>query len=133
MDQTSLVTMFETGQRFVDVLKRTRSVKLEAAFWWLDDHDEWSLVIATPVVHEKGRLETVRRIEAAIRKSDPAFLELINKLHVMTPSEGLMTVLDGGRGKVPLNRLITRQWIRGAFARGAYFYHFALKTFAEAS
>ena len=106
-------------------------MRIEAAFWWLDD-DEWRFVVATPIVHEKGRLPVHRKIRRALEddKVPGEYLGILDRLDMLSPSEGLITNLDvDSLGDVRLGRLILGEGVRGIYVEGAYFYHFAPKTF----
>ena|SRR5258708_9933062 len=121
----------EAGQTIFEQLRQHNELRIEAAFWWQED-EEWRFVVATPIVHEEGRLPAHRKIRKAIErtKTPGEYLSILDRLDVLTPSEGLITVLDIGMlGEVPLGRLIVGESIRGVYVEGAYFYHFAPKTF----
>jgi len=121
----------EAGQRIFEHLSQHDELRIEAAFWWQED-EEWRFVVATPIVHEEGRLAAHKKIRRAIEgnKVSGEYLSILDRLDVLTPSEGLITVLDTGLlGEVPLGRLIVGESIRGVYVEGAYFYHFAPKTF----
>src|ERR1700730_15000498 len=110
MAEAALVTGdIEAGRRVFERLSRVKDLRVEAAFWWRED-EEWRFVVATPIVHEEGRLAAHRRIRAALDVEEArGDLKILDRLDVLSPSEGLITVLDAGaQGQVPLGRLIAR-------------------------
>ena len=133
MDSNLLVNGdIKLGREFVDIVTRSRRVRLEAAFWWREE-DDWRFVTATPVVHQHGRLEAHRRIEQALGTQKERFRHILDKLDALSPSEGLIAVLDiGSIGAVPLNRPVRDEKVGSAFVSAAYFYVFAPATFAAA-
>ena len=134
VDTTLVDDDIAVGRAMFERLSQRQELRIEAAFWWHAD-DEWRFVVATPIVHEEGRMPAHRKIRAAIGgdKAPESWLRILDRLDVRSPSEGLMTVLDvGSLGKVPLGRRIVRESVRGVYVEGAYFYHFAPKTFTPA-
>ena len=130
MDQNELVEKdFQIGKRFSDLLKKSSGLRVEAAFWWLED-DEWRFIVATPVVHERGRLVTHEMIRKAVGGKTKEFQSILSRLDVLSPSEGVITVLDiGSHEKTPLNRRVVDEALHGAYVHGAYFYYFAPHTY----
>jgi hypothetical protein len=129
-----LVTEIEAGRTFFDLLGKTGDLRIEAAFWWEEDQ-EWRFVVSTPIVHEEGRLAAYRKISEAIggNAATESHKAILDRLDALSPSEGLITVLDvGSQSEVPIRRLIDRESIRGVYVEGAYFYHFAPKTYIAA-
>jgi len=123
----------EAGRTIFEHLRQHDELRIEAAFWWQED-EEWRFVVATPIVHEEGRLPAHRQIRRAIDSDNVSgdCLGVLDRLDVLSPSEGLITVLDIGLlGEVPLGRLIVGESVRGVYVEGAYFYHFAPKTFTR--
>jgi hypothetical protein len=134
MVEAALVTAeIEAGRRIFERLSQAKDLRLEAAFWWREE-EEWRFVIATPIVHEEGRLPAHRRIREALEAdATRGDLKILDRLDVLSPSEELITVLDvGSQGQVPLRRLIVRENVRSVYVDGGYFYQFAPKTFAPA-
>ena len=134
MVETALVTAdIDAGSRVFERLSQVKDLRLEAAFWWREA-EEWRFVIATPIVHEEGRLPAHRRIREALEGDGTrGDLKILDRLDVLSPSEELITVLDvGSERQVPLRRLIVRENVRSVYVDGGYFYQFAPKTFASA-
>ena len=133
MDQASLVDRdIALGKKLAEILKNARSLRAEAAFWWQEEN-EWRFIVATPVVHERGRLVAHRKIREALGPKATEFETILTRLDVLTPSEGVITVLDiGSLGQIPLNRQILDEGVRGVYVHGAYFYYFKPHTFAPA-
>jgi len=134
MAKTLLVADIEVGRTFFELLKQDEGLRIEAAFWWEEDH-EWRFVVSTPIVHEAGRLAAYREISKAIGGDAASGIHkaILDRLDVLSPSEGLITVIDvGSEAGVPLGRLIDREGVRGVYVEGAYFYLFAPKTYVSA-
>lgn len=132
MVKAQLVTQdLEAGQTIFNRLRQHDELRIEAALWWQED-EEWRFVVATPIVQERGRLAAHREIRRALEGDHLTMdcLGILDRLDVLSPSEGLITVLDiGSLGAVPLGRLIVGESVRGVYVEGAYFYYFEPKTF----
>lgn len=126
MDQRALVDSdIALGQQFSDILKKSRDVRMEAAFWWQDE-GEWRFIVATPVVYRHGRLGAYDRIRKALGTQCEAFEPILKRLDVFTPDEGIVSALNGGsKAKIPLRRRISDEALRAVYLPGAYFYYFA--------
>jgi hypothetical protein len=68
-------------------------LKVQAAFWWMDD-DTWRLVLVTPPVHEQGPLSVYSRVRDVIESSASVPHELSHRIEVVSPSAGVVTMLD---------------------------------------
>jgi hypothetical protein len=132
MDQTALVGPdVAAGKELIEALGTT--LQVEAAFWWMED-SEWRLVLATPLVHERGPLFVDSRVRDVIESTAKVSRELFDRVQVVSPNSGVIPVLDlGGVEKIPLGRLILKESINSVYIAGAYFYKFQPKTFAKAS
>ena len=129
-------TLVEDDKRIPDgaeLCSRLRAVpglRAEVVAWWYDlNREEWEYVVATPVVHEQGRIPAARAIREAAG-DDLAYL--LEYLHTMSPSESRITVLDiAAQGKVPIGKLLIGRAIQGMYIPGAYFYQFEPRSFAR--
>jgi hypothetical protein len=132
MDQTALVGPDVTaGKELIEALGS--ALQIEAAFWWLED-SEWRLVLATPLVHERGPLFVDSRVRDVVESTAEVSRELFDRVEVVSPNSGVIPVLDlGGVEKIPLGRLILKESINSGYIAGAYFYKFQPRTFAKAS
>ena len=132
MDQTALVGPdVAAGKELIEALGTT--LQVEAAFWWMED-SEWRLVLATPLVHERGPLFVDSRVRDVVESTAEVSRELFDRVEVVSPNSGVIPVLDlGGADKIPLERIILNQSINSVYIAGAYFYKFQPKTFAKAS
>jgi hypothetical protein len=133
MDQAPLVERdIKAGRELVDLLMKAKGLRLEAAFWWWDD-DQWRFIVATPLVHEKGRLAAYRKVQGALGIKIDDLKPVLDRLDILSPSEGVITALDiGSSARIPVNRLVAQEGIEGVYISGAYFYIFAPKSFAHA-
>jgi hypothetical protein len=133
MDQTALVGLYiPAGRRLLEALDGIE-LRIEAAFWWLEE-DSWKLILASPRVHEEGPRIVYSRILDVIESNAELPRDLFEKIQVVSPSAGVVTVFDIGAGaQLPLGRLVLNESIQGVYVEGAYFYKFQPKTFAKAS
>jgi hypothetical protein len=126
----------ELGRELFESLASEASLRIEAALWW-KGRGEWQLIIATPLVHEQGRIATVRRIRQILseRGASQAVRDLLERADVLSPSEsGVINIVQvGSYGQPPLYRLIDREGVNALWVEGAYIYHFAPKSFIEAA
>ena len=51
---------------------------------------------------------------------------------MLTPSEGIITVLDIGSLGASLDRIVEEESVNGAYVKGAYFYRFDPKSYMVA-
>ena len=132
MDQTALVDPDVDGGKTL-FKELESSLRIEAAFWWKED-DNWKLILATPLVYEQGPISVYSRIREIIVSEKPVDRKLFEKIRVVSPSAGVVTLLAfAGEGPLPRGRLIQSESVRGIYVEGAYFYKFEPKTFAKAS
>ncbi len=106
VDQTTLVEPdISAGRKLVEALDS--NLQVEAAFWWMED-DTWRLLLVTPLVHEQGPLFVYSRVRDVIESLTELPRELFHRIEVVSPSAGVVTVLDvGGRGNIPMGRLFS--------------------------
>src|ERR1700693_4617101 len=119
MDQTALVGPdVAAGKELIEALGTT--LQVEAAFWWMED-SEWRLVLATPLVHERGPLFVDSRVRDVVESTAEVSRELFDRVEVVSPNSGVIPVLDlGGADKIPLERIILNQSINSVYIAGAY-------------
>jgi hypothetical protein len=130
VDQTALVGPdVSAGRRLVDALGS--NLQVEAAFWWMEE-DTWSLVLATPLVHEQGPLSGYSRIRDVIESTAALSRDLFDRVNVVSTRSGMIAAFDG-EGQIPLSRLILHESIKNVYVAGVYFYKFQPETFAKAS
>lgn len=106
-------------------------LRVEAAFWWMDD-DTWRLVLVTPLVHEQGPLRVYSRVRDVVESAASVPRELFHRIEVVSPSAGVVTMLDLVGKTPPLDRLVIDESINGVYVAGAYFYKFQPKSLATA-
>ena len=94
MVKTSLVeTDIEEGKRLLKALinaKNGASFRVKAAFWLYDTESQgWRLVIATPLVEEKGPLATYAHLRKVLGSVGPTTLSTLN-ISVVKPNDPLI-------------------------------------------
>jgi hypothetical protein len=94
------------GQRLVSALRDSDTrfavphFLLKAAFWLLDkDAIEWRLVIATPLVDQRGPFSAYTDIQGVLRRLMPISLTM-QDISVVSPNHKLVKVIKKA-GKVP--------------------------------
>ncbi|MFH0810999.1 MAG: hypothetical protein V2A77_11130 [Pseudomonadota bacterium] len=121
MDRTTLVEKdIEAGRKAVETLDK--AFEVTAALWlYSPDSEDWSLVIASPEVADKGPQETYRKIREVLTEPDLAALE--RDITVRKPDDDLI-----GLFKVALHLegiggvRFTRNIINGVLIEDAYVY-----------
>lgn len=123
------------GRALVDLLLQEPEFRLEAAFWelnvemsfWQTPICSWKFVIATPLVHEQGRIPTFNKVEDVIQRNNMAdrFPNFIETADMLSPSEGVVFMLSLAEtsGWLPLNQLIEQTSIGGVWIEGMYIYY----------
>lgn len=102
--------------------------RVKAAFWlYYPESEEWRLVIATPLVDEKGPLDTYSRLQAVLQRSlpeiQPADLYLLN-IAVISPSDPLVKAFRGAMRISEWSPYVrfTRSTLGGRYVEDAYVY-----------
>jgi hypothetical protein len=120
------------GRHLAQALSNT-GLRIEAAFWIWDEARGWRLVLATPLVHELGRLVAYDHLRAstgglALESEEHRVKDLID---LVSPSESVITIFDLARasGTLPENRLIEDEFVGGVWIEGAFVYFFEPRTF----
>ena len=90
--------------------------------------------MATPFAHLEGKPEALKRVRAAIAEDQlPEFEPALEDLEVVSPSSGLITVLDSAPRKfLRLDRFAIDEAFGDLWVKGAYIYYFRPKTFIRA-
>ncbi len=127
------------GRRFLDALKepteltigrRRLSVvgahhfRVKAAFWWyLPESLEWRLVIATPLVDEKGPLATYKDIQKVLIWHPDLNLSLQN-ISVLSPKDERVKAFNKAMriAPDPDGVRFTRSALNGTYIDDAYVY-----------
>jgi hypothetical protein len=132
MDKTALVAPdVAAGRELIEALG-TAGLRVEAAFWWLEDN-EWRLILATPLVRERGPLFVDSRVRDVVESANLP-RELFDSVEVVSPSAGVVTMLSlGGEEHIPKDRLVLNESMNSIYIAGAYFYKFQPKSFDRAS
>lgn len=128
MVETALVEKdLEEGRRLIDALKESKpgwaSFRVRAAFWqYRNDWDEWRLVIATPLLEEKGRLATyahLRRVLGSIKAELPP-----QKISIVSPHDPLVTAFRGALRVAPNPKGVrfTKSMVGDTYVEDAYLY-----------
>jgi len=120
----------EKGRSLVEFLRST-DLRVEAAILEINDDRELRLIIATPLVHEYGRLPIYDKLQTLVLGQPANLRELVDAVDLRSPSEGIITILDQARGsgRLPLNRWIEGEMHNGFWLEGLYIYFFDPKTF----
>ena len=129
MVKTSLVEQdLKDGKRLLEALNKPKpngtTFRVKAAFWlYRPESMEWRLVIATPLVDEKGRLATYVHLRKVLDFIQPLNLSTHN-MTVMSPRDPLVKALRGALRIAPNSEgeRFTRDMVGGAYVEDAYLY-----------
>jgi len=100
MVKTSLVEQdLNEGKRLLEVLDRPKpngtSFRVKAAFWlYRPESMGWRLILATPLVDEKGRLATYAHLRKILDSIQPLNLSTHN-ISVLSPRDPLVKAVRG--------------------------------------
>jgi hypothetical protein len=131
MVRTSLVESdIRDGQRLVSALRDSDAnfsiphFLVKAAFWLFDkDSIEWRLVVATPLVDQRGPFSAYTDIQGVLRRLVPISLTM-QDITVVSPNDKLVKVIKKA-GKVPAGSTglrIGRARIDDTYVEDAYVY-----------
>ena len=128
MVKTSLVERdLKEGKRLLEALNKPKpngtSLRVKAAFWlYRPEWAEWRLVIATPLVDEKGRLATYAHLRKILDSIQPLNLSTHN-ITVMSPRDPLVKSVRGALRIAPGSEgEFTRGVVGGTYVEDAYLY-----------
>lgn len=140
MVKTALVEQdLEAGKQFLDALMQPTTItigrkrltfggpshfRVKAAFWWyLPESAEWRLVIATPLVDEKGPLATYKDIQKVLTWHPELNLPL-QSISVLSPKDKLVKLFQKAMKMAPepVGVRFTRSALEGTYIEDAYVY-----------
>lgn len=130
MVKTSLVERdLNEGKRILEALDRPKpngtSFRVKAAFWlYRPELEGWRLMLATPLVDEKGRLATYAHLRKLLDSIQPLNLSTHN-ISVVSPRDPLVKALRGAQ-RVAADSDDVRfsgAMIGGTYIEDAYLYH----------
>lgn len=129
MVKTSLVERdLKEGKRLLEALDKAKPsgspFRVRAAFWlYSPESMEWRLVVATPLVDEKGRLATYVHLGKVLDSVQPVGLSTHN-ISVRSPRDPLVKALRGALRIAPDSGGVrfTRNVVAGTYVEDAYIY-----------
>lgn len=125
MDKTTLVERdIEEGERLIRTLD-SANIPVEAALWfYMAENDRWRLLIATPLVDEKGPREAYATIRRAIEQMLSSLAIRLSQISVVSPDDDLVQLLRAAIQTGPSISGIrfTGNVINGVFIDDAYIY-----------
>lgn len=96
MVKTSLVeTDIADGRRLIAALNQMNShFKVQAAFWlYRPEVMEWRLIVATPLVDQRGPFSTYADVQGILRTIAPPLSISMQDISVVSPNDKLVKVL----------------------------------------
>jgi hypothetical protein len=125
MDKTALVEKdIEEARRLVEALDTADFVVRAALWYYLSDADEWRLIVASPLVDEKGPKEAYALIQEVLGKMSPPSKLSLGEISVVGPKHDLIRLLkvaiQTGPGISGIR--FTRNTINNTFIEDAYIY-----------
>jgi len=124
MDKPVLVNSdMEAGERLVRDLDKAGLTVTAALWFYMSDSDEWRLMLAMPVVDEKGPKVAYEQIQAQLESLGQHELSLQN-ISVVSPGDDLIKLLGLAinTGSNIAHMRFTRNIINGVFIEDAYVY-----------
>jgi hypothetical protein len=118
MDKFTLVEKdIQDGARVVDALEKS-DLRVEAVLWsYFPEAEVWRLMIASPLVHEKGPLATYKRVHAILDEIVPPVEIAVTDTTVVSPKERLIQAL---KKKIPVVTGTPGMRLRGNVFDGMY-------------
>jgi hypothetical protein len=123
LDALRAPTEFTIGRRRLSVIGASH-FRVQAAFWWyLPESLEWRLVIATPLVDEKGPLEAYKDIQKVLIWHPDLNLSLQN-ISVLSPKDERVKAFRRAlkTAPEPVGIRFTRSALNGTYIEDAYVY-----------
>jgi hypothetical protein len=99
MDKTALVApdldRISRGEELIEELKKAE-YPVHRAFWWYSSerYSDWRLVIASPLVDQRGPLAAYKKLDAVLRKHRPDLILWVKSVHLVSPNDSLIRDLD---------------------------------------
>jgi hypothetical protein len=125
MDKTALVERgVDDGRKLLEALD-SAGFQVSAALWfYVSDADEWRLMIASPLVDEKGPRKAYTFIQSVLAGLSPLGISL-RSISVVSPHHEVIQLLKGAIRNVPGRRdvRVTRNAVNNVFIEDAYIYH----------
>lgn len=124
MDKPALVNSdMEAGERLVRDLDKSGLTVTAALWFYMSDSDEWRLILAMPVVDEKGPRVAYEQVQAQLKSLSQYELSLQN-ISVVSPGDDLIKLLGAAinTGSDIAHMRFTRNIINGVFIEDAYVY-----------
>lgn len=124
MDKPELVKKdMEDGKKLILALDNS-TFQVVAALWFYDNEDgEWRLIVASPLVEEKGTKEAYAFIQKKIARLSPIGIAL-RQISVISPNNDLIKLLKVAirTGNVISGVRFTHNTINNVFIEDAYIY-----------
>ena len=92
---TNLLLMFprEAGSKLIDALDKVK-FPIKAAMWlYKPETDDWQLIIATPLVEQKGPREAYQQILSLLEAFEPPLGISLSDVTVVNPNSNLIRSL----------------------------------------
>lgn len=110
------------GIKVLERLDRSQ-VPVDAAFWFLDDDDQWKLYLHTPLIERKSRTQAYKAIQKAL--SGLTDLVAVQDLNLLREDDPLLRTMrqmisTGGQGISSIR--LTQNTVNGQFIRDALAY-----------
>jgi hypothetical protein len=114
----------EGGKRLIEALEQVH-FRIQAALWLYDPEAfVWQLIIATPLVDERGPRYTYTEIQKVMRSMTPPLSISLEDISVLSPADNLIKLL-GKAVRVPSGLpgvRFTRNTINSKYIEDAYSY-----------
>ena len=125
MDKPALVDGdMKAGEALLNKLDETE-FDVKAALWfYMQDSEEWRLILASPVVDTDGPKKAYEKVQSQLQKLNGRSELTLRNISLVSPSDNLIKALKSviNTGKAISNIRLTRNVINGVFIEDAYIY-----------
>ena len=125
MDKPVLVEKdFADGVKLIQNLEKN-GLEIHSALWYyLTESEQWTLIIATPMVENNGLRETYKLIQAVINQNKEDYDFSLENISLRTPKDKLIQTLGRAikTGKEISGIRFTGNTINNVYIKDAYIY-----------
>jgi hypothetical protein len=125
MDKPTLVDAdMKAGEALLNKLDEIE-FDVKAALWfYMQDSEEWRLIIASPIVDKDGPKKAYEKVQSQLQELNGRYKLSLRNIALVSPSDNLIKVLKSAirTGKKISHIRFTRNVINSVFIEDAYIY-----------
>jgi hypothetical protein len=98
---------------------------VKAALWfYVQDSEEWRLIIASPIVDKDGPKKAYEKVQSQLQELDGGYKLSLRNISLVSPGDKLIKALESviKTGKSISHIRFTRNVVNGLFIEDAYIY-----------